>query len=158
MTERKILTDGELRREIPKQFYRDRIILATGCFDVLHPGHVKLLEAALASRPGGLLWVGLNSDLAVRNLKGYARPINAYRDRAIVIAALACVDRVFEIDDVRVAAAIELVSPLAWVKGGDYTIRTLDKSEVEAANHVGAGIIILPTVGDYSTTKILSKI
>lgn len=134
---------------------RNTLVLATGCFDILHAGHVQLLERAAEY---GELHVGLNSDRSVRVLKGEHRPINPFLARATVIAALACVTKVFQIDDVRVSGAIRLLAPTYWVKGGDYTLATLDGSEVDAARETGTEIILLPTIGDYSTTKILERL
>lgn len=156
----KILKADVAAEEAVRDFWRRRIVLATGCFDILHRGHVEMLERAcdsISTNCGEKLWVGLNSDRAIRQLKGDGRPRNDYASRAVVMASLACVHRVFEIDDVRVAGAIRMVRPLAWVKGGDYTRQTLDQGEVAAADEVRAYIILIPTIGDYSTTKILQK-
>lgn len=154
----KILLEHQVRVDAWRRFYGGRIILATGCFDVLHRGHVELFQMARARRPSGLLWVGLNSDRAVRELKGPERPVHSYPDRAYVVAALQSVDRVFEIDDMRVAETIRLIRPIAWIKGGDYTLNTLDKDEVAAAREVDAEIVLIPTIGNYSTTNTLKKL
>lgn len=158
MISNKIMSDRQLRMTIPLQYYQHRIILATGCFDIIHMGHVKLFDMVNERYRGMCLWVGLNSDRAVKELKGDDRPIHDFQSRATVIAAIEVVDRVFEIDDVRVAEAIRLVRPAVWVKGGDYTMETLDKSEVAAANECQADICLFPTVGKYSTTNILRKL
>lgn len=152
---KKILSHTDLAEEVGR---RHPIILATGCFDILHRGHVEMLERAKDTNEEAELWVGLNSDEAVRKLKGPDRPIHDFYSRAIVVAALECVSRVFEIDDVRVGNAIVLIRPDVWVKGGDYTLDTLDKGEVYAANLCGTKIVLLPTIGNYSTTRILSKL
>ncbi len=140
-----------------------QIYLATGCFDVLHRGHVELLEhaAALAKMDGArspCVWVGINSDRAVRSLKGESRPINTWYDRAVVVAALHCVHRVFQIDDVKVKQAIIDVIPCVWIKGGDYTMETLDKSEVNAARSLDTEIVLYRSTCNQSTSKILEKI
>lgn len=158
MRREKILSDRDVRMTVPKPFFQHRIMLASGCFDILHRGHVEMLEGVHQRYPMLLLWVGLNSDRAVRRLKGPERPIHDFESRATVVAALECVDSVFEIDDVRVAEAIRLVRPLVWVKGGDYTMETLDKEEVKAANEAQSDIILIPTIGNYSTTNILKKL
>lgn len=132
-----------------------KIVLATGCFDIIHVGHVQLLEKAATY---GELHVGLNSDVAVRKLKGPTRPIHPYESRACVVAALESVTSVFEIDDVRVAGAIRWLKPAFWIKGGDYTLETLDQDEVTAAREVGAEIVLVPTIGGYSTSKILERL
>lgn len=144
---------------------RDNVpfVLATGCFDILHRGHVELLIrcreiADSGARGPGNVAVGLNSDRAVKMLKGESRPIHCYSDRAYVMAGLEMVDFVFEIDDMRVAETIRQLRPTIWVKGGDYTIDTLDKGEVAAADEVGTSIQFVPAVAGYSTTSILSKL
>lgn len=134
------------------------ILLATGCFDILHRGHVELLEGAKLDFPGHMLWLGLNSDRAVRELKGNSRPINTYEARAIVMAGLQCVDQVFEIDDVRVAETLRLIRPRVWVKGGDYTMDSLDQGEVAAAKEAGTKIHLVPATEGYSTTRIVDKL
>jgi rfaE bifunctional protein nucleotidyltransferase chain/domain len=158
----KFMDELRLRHSVPLPFYQHRIMLATGCFDLLHRGHVELFEQAAERFPHYLLWVGLNSDAAIRGLvisgrKPEGRPINTYENRAYVIAALTMVDRVFEIDSTNMAETIRLIEPMAWIKGGDYTLSTLDKEEVKAAKDVGAEIVLIPTIGDHSTTKTLSK-
>jgi D-beta-D-heptose 7-phosphate kinase/D-beta-D-heptose 1-phosphate adenosyltransferase len=152
----KILSFMALVREAPR--YKDRIILATGCFDILHPGHVRLLEMAADYNLAMYLWVGINGDEGVRQLKGDKRPINCYTDRATVVAALECVNRVFEILEFRVTEAIRVVRPAVWIKGGDYTMDTLHKGEVAAAKEVGAEVVIIQTIPGYSTTNILKKL
>lgn len=129
------------------------IALATGCFDVLHCGHVELLERAALHGP---LFVGINTDESVRVLKGPSRPVNKLEDRAYVLSALECVRIVFPIESV--ADAIRSLRPSHWIKGGDYTLETLDKDEVAAANEVGAKIVLVPMVAGLSTTGILSKL
>lgn len=146
--ELKIIGPGQ-----PLPFEEGRI-LTTGCFDIIHAGHARLLEDAASLGP---LWVGVNSDAAVRGLKGPGRPINTAYDRAYVIAAFMFVERVFIIDSTIVDKAIKVIRPAAWIKGGDYALDTLNKTEVAAARFVGADIMILPTVGGHSTTRILEK-
>lgn len=136
----------------------EEIVLATGCFDVLHRGHVELLEYAYHRWPSMQLWVGLNSDTAVRSLKGDTRPVNDYQSRAVVMAALQYVDRVFEIDHIRVDAAIRTVCPFVWLKGGDYTVESLNQDEVKAAKQVGAFISIHPITHGFSTTNVLKAL
>lgn len=133
----------------------DGVVLATGVFDIIHRDHVDMLETAAL---WGRLWVGLNSDRAVRELKGPGRPVYCEDDRAYVMAAFQCVDRVFIIDDVVVADAIHQVSPQIWVKGGGYTFKTLNQLEVAAAREAGTEIKILPMLEGYSTTKTLEKL
>ena len=158
MSKHKILNVERIAQELRMaRMFNTPILLATGCFDILHRGHVQLLEDARDSFPGHPVWVGLNSDRAVRELKGDGRPIHDFASRAVVMAALESVHHVFEIDDVRVDDAIRLIQPRVWIKGGSYTIDTLDKSEVAAAKEVGAKIEILPLLAGYSTTLIIER-
>ncbi len=158
MTDKILDTDG-LQTQLGKEkAIFQPILLATGCYDILHRGHVELLEGARLAFPGHMVWVGLNSDRAVSQLKGNGRPINCYEARAVVMAGLQCVDQVFEIDDVRVAEALRLVRPRVWVKGGDYTLEALDQGEVAAAKEAGTIIHLVPTIAGYSTTRIVSKL
>lgn len=155
-TASKILPDHELERVLNFQHRQAvDIVLTTGCFDILHAGHVSLLESA-AGR--GMLFVGVNDDESVRKLKGPSRPVNNENDRMRVIAALECVQVVFLIRDTTVTQAILNVMPMAWIKGGDYTLDTLNKDEVAAAMEVDAEIILVPAVAGYSTTNTLKRI
>src|SRR4029453_7346259 len=101
-----------------------KLVATNGFFDLLHVGHVRYLQAARAL--GDLLVVGLNGDRSVHELKGAGRPITTQRDRAEILAALACVDLVTVFPDLRAAKFLAAVRPTIYVKGGDYTPRTLD--------------------------------
>ena len=104
-----------------------RLVLTNGCFDLLHVGHVRYLQAARAL--GDALAVALNSDASVRALKGEGRPINPEDDRAEVLAALECVDYVAIFSEMRATRFLERVKPAIYVKGGDYILETLDREE-----------------------------
>src|SRR6266704_3128144 len=104
-----------------------KLVVTNGCFDLLHVGHVRYLRAARAL--GDALAVGLNDDRSVGELKGPGRPINNERDRAEVLAALACVDFVTIFTEVRATRFIEMASPAFYAKGGDYTSETLNAEE-----------------------------
>lgn len=132
-----------------------RLVMTNGCFDLLHVGHVRYLQQAKAL--GGLLWIGLNSDRSVRELKGKDRPLNCQDDRAEVLAALTCVDFVTIFDEVRCDKLILRGKPTLYVKGGDYTVEKLDPSEREALNQVGTEIQILPLVPGRSTTALIQR-
>src|SRR5437764_2342646 len=97
-----------------------KIVATNGCFDLLHVGHVRYLQAAKAL--GDVLLVGINGDESTRQLKGPGRPVNNERDRAEVIAALECVDLVSIFPEVRATRFLELAHPNVYVKGGDYTV------------------------------------
>jgi rfaE bifunctional protein nucleotidyltransferase chain/domain len=132
------------------------LVLTNGCFDLLHVGHVRYLQAA--RRRGDALVVAVNGDDSVRALKGPSRPVNAELDRAEVLAALACVDFVTVFHSARVTEVIREIRPQIYVKGGDYTLESLDPGERGALEAVGARIEILELVEGKSTTAILHKI
>ena len=102
-------------------------MFTNGCFDLLHVGHVRYLQAARAL--GDALAIGLNADESVRALKGPGRPLNSAEDRAEVLAALACVDFVTIFDEPRATRLLAPVRPHVYVKGGDYRLETLDAEE-----------------------------
>src|SRR5438874_11280133 len=106
---------------------RKRLVATNGCFDLLHLGHVRYLQAARAL--GDALAVGLNGDRSVRELKGPGRPINNERDRAEVLAALESVDFVTIFPEVRATRFLEAAAPAIYAKGGDYTSETLNAEE-----------------------------
>ncbi len=133
-----------------------KLVVTNGCFDILHVGHVTYLEAARTY--GDTLLVGVNSDESVRILKGPGRPINTEQDRALVLAALACVDAVCIFREVDATKFLELVKPDVWVKGGDYTIESLNQTERTLVERLGGKIVILPLVPGKSTTGLLAKI
>jgi rfaE bifunctional protein nucleotidyltransferase chain/domain len=133
-----------------------KLVLTNGCFDLLHAGHVRYLQAARAL--GDALAVALNGDDSVRKLKGAGRPLNTENDRAEVVAALACVDYAVIFPEVRVTHLIEKVRPSIYVKGGDYTPATLDPEERAALEKIGAEIRILPFEPGHSTSRLIDRI
>ena len=132
-----------------------RLVFTNGCFDLLHVGHVRYLQAARAL--GEALVVAVNSDASVRALKGPARPINPEHDRAEVLAALGCVDYVVIFDAERVTKLIREIRPHIYAKGGDYTVESLNAEELWALREVGADIQILPLVPGKSTSAMIEK-
>ncbi len=132
-----------------------RLVFTNGCFDLLHVGHVRYLQAA--RRRGDALAVAVNGDDSVRALKGPTRPINCEADRAEVLAGLECVDFVVLFHTPRVDAVIREVRPAIYVKGGDYTLDTLDPDERAALEAVGARIEIVGLVPGKSTTAVVQK-
>lgn len=129
--------------------------MTNGCFDLLHLGHVRYLQAARAL--GDALAVGVNGDASVRALKGEGRPLNTERDRAEVLAGLRCVDYVAVFPEVRATQFLERVRPAIYVKGGDYKPETLDREERAALAKVGAEIRIIPFETGYSTTGMIER-
>jgi rfaE bifunctional protein nucleotidyltransferase chain/domain len=134
----------------------DGTVLTNGCFDVLHVGHIRLLERAAMF--GRRLVVAVNADHSVTMLKGNGRPINKLKDRMEMLASLDCVDVVTGFPDNNVVSVIGRVLPHCWVKGGDYTLSSLNQLEVQAANDIGTVIVILKQFGGYSTTATLDKV
>ncbi|MCS7337163.1 MAG: D-glycero-beta-D-manno-heptose 1-phosphate adenylyltransferase [Verrucomicrobiae bacterium] len=132
-----------------------KLVVTNGCFDILHVGHVTYLEAARAH--GDALLVGVNSDESVRALKGPGRPINPEQDRALVLAALECVDAVCIFHEVQATRFLEAARPDVWAKGGDYTLETLEQAERKLVEQLGGKIVILPLVPGKSTTALLQK-
>ena len=133
-----------------------KLVLTNGCFDLLHVGHVRYLRQA--RELGDALVIALNSDASVRALKGPTRPVTTEEDRAEILRALACVDRVVVFDEPRVTRLIEAIRPHIYTKGGDYSVDTLNPEEKAALDQVGAKIEILPLVAGRSTTANLKKL
>jgi rfaE bifunctional protein nucleotidyltransferase chain/domain/rfaE bifunctional protein kinase chain/domain len=127
------------------------VVATGGCFDLLHAGHVSMLESARAL--GDCLVVCLNSDASVRRLKGPDRPLVGQADRAAVLAALGCVDAVtiFDEDDPR--AVLRALRPHVWVKGGDYAVADLPETAV-LEDWRGRAVVV-PYVSGRSTTRLI---
>jgi D-beta-D-heptose 7-phosphate kinase/D-beta-D-heptose 1-phosphate adenosyltransferase len=131
----------------------ERIVFTNGCFDILHIGHISLLEQA--RRKGDRLIVGLNSDDSVRRLKGPLRPIVAEQERTRVLAALSSVDAVVVFEEDTPLRLIEAIRPDVLVKGGDYTEDTvIGAREVRAW---GGRLELIPLVGNVSTSRLIAK-
>jgi D-glycero-beta-D-manno-heptose 1-phosphate adenylyltransferase len=133
-----------------------KIVATNGCFDLLHVGHVRYLQAARAL--GDLLIVGLNGDRSVHELKGAGRPITTERDRAEILAALECVDLVTIFPEIRATKFLAAVRPAVYVKGGDYTSRTLDEEERATLKEIEAAIRFIPFAPGYSTSGLIEQI
>ncbi len=130
------------------------IVFTNGCFDILHVGHIALLEDC--RRFGGKVVVGINSDASVSGLKGPGRPIVGERERARILAALAATDAVVTFDAPTPIDLIVALRPDVLVKGGDYTEETVvGAPEVKSW---GGRVVIVPTVEGFSTTNIVSKL
>jgi len=152
--ERKVLGLDELEAELGRQRQAGkRIVMTNGCFDLLHPGHVALLEEA--RKHGDCLLVGLNSDRSVRQLRGPGRPIIDQRGRARMLATLACVDYVVVFDDASVAALVERVLPDVLVKADQYTLDQVVGHEAVKRN--GGRVVLVPMEPGYSTTGLIQK-
>ena len=133
-----------------------RLVVTNGCFDLLHLGHVTYLETA--RQQGDALLLGLNGDDAVRQLKGPERPVNMEGDRAAVLAALESVDGVCIFAEPTATRFLAAAQPDIYVKGGDYTVETLNQDERRTVESAGGRIVIIPFVPGKSTTALLKKI
>ena len=154
------MTDCLLDAPALERFVRDaraagrRIVFTNGVFDILHPGHLRYLQAARAH--GDLLIVGLNSDASVRRNKGPGRPINPEGERAEVLSALTCVDAVSVFDDDTPADIIRRVQPDLLVKGADWPAdQIVGRDTVEAR---GGKVILEPVERGYSTTALIERV
>ncbi len=128
-----------------------RIVLTNGCFDLLHPGHIRLFAEARSL--GDVLIVAMNSDRSLRALKGSNRALQPEEERAEILAALAVVDYVTIFDDPSVLSVVARMLPNVLVKGGHYTLdQIVGRDEVEAA---GGKVVSIPIVPGYSTTAIV---
>jgi rfaE bifunctional protein nucleotidyltransferase chain/domain len=153
----KVLTLSQATRWLAAARRRHRRVVATnGCFDLLHFGHVSYLQRA--RKLGDLLIVGLNGDRSVRELKGPGRPLVPQRQRAAVLAALACVDAVVIFPQKRAHRFLAVVQPDIYVKGGDYKPNSLESRERAVLTNLGSKIRLLPFVRGFSTTRLIAKI
>jgi rfaE bifunctional protein nucleotidyltransferase chain/domain len=152
----KVLSRNELAERIAhERGRRGKVVFTNGVFDLLHVGHVRYLE--FARTLGGMLVVGVNSDVSVRALaKGSSRPVVAAAERAEVIAALACVDYVCIFEESRPDVTIRSLRPDIHVKSAQY--RKEDLPEAQAVAEVGGEVVLAPHVADSSTTELIRRI
>ena len=127
-----------------------KIVFTNGCFDILHAGHVSVLEFSRSK--GDVLVVGLNSDASVKRLKGPSRPVNTQADRALVLAALQAVDAVCVFEEDTPYELIKLVQPDVLVKGGDYK-----PSEI-VGREFAKKVVRFALLKGRSTTNIIKKV
>ena len=133
-----------------------KIAWTNGCFDIIHAGHVDYLERSKAY--GDFLVVGMNSDSSVKKLKGDNRPVFSEIDRAKVLGSMVYVDYVVIFSDKSPIKMIELFEPDYYIKGGDYTIDTIDQNERKVVEGYGGEIVLLPMVEGVSSSIIVEKI
>jgi rfaE bifunctional protein nucleotidyltransferase chain/domain len=154
-TRSKILIREQLVGEVRKQRARGRrIVLANGCFDVLHVGHARYLEGA--HREGDVLVVAVNSDASMRRLKGEGRPVLPAETRARLVAAIAAVSYVTIFDEPDVIALLEMIRPDVHAKGTDYTPETVP--ERDTAHRLGVRIAIVGDPKRHSTADLLGRL
>ncbi len=137
-----------------RQSVRGTVVFTNGVFDLLHPGHIEVLD--LARREGDALIVGLNSDASVKRLKGPTRPVRSTAERAVVLAGLESVDAVVVFDEDTPLALVTRVQPDVIVKGGDYSPETIVGAALVTAR--GGRVVVAPLVAGQSTTSIIEKL
>jgi rfaE bifunctional protein nucleotidyltransferase chain/domain len=149
------LAQAAAAREAARQHGR-LVAVANGAFDLLHVGHVRYLEAAKDLTRGGLLVVGVNTDGSVRATKGAGRPVVPERERAELVAALACVDLVVLFDEPDALALLTVLRPDLHVKGTDYTEASVPERDLVA--RLGGRTVIAGDDKDHSTTDVIARI
>ena len=155
LSSEKIKSASEIRSVVLELKHSlQKVVMTNGCFDLIHPGHVRYLNQARSH--GDLLLVALNSDATVRRLKGTGRPILSEEDRCEMVAALECVDLVSVFEEETPALLIRDLLPDVLVKGGDWPLdEIVGRAEVEAA---GGEVISIPFEEGYSTTSLIEQI
>ncbi|OGR82089.1 MAG: glycerol-3-phosphate cytidylyltransferase [Elusimicrobia bacterium RIFCSPHIGHO2_01_FULL_64_10] len=149
MEKSKLLSRRTLARLLARRG-KKKVVFTNGCFDLLHPGHVRLLRAARSR--GDILVVGLNSDRSVRRLKGPGRPLMGERSRAEVLSALSAVDYVTLFSEPTPLETIAALKPDVLVKGSDYP-----PGEIVGRHLVGK-VVRFPVAGGFSTTDLIGRI
>jgi rfaE bifunctional protein nucleotidyltransferase chain/domain len=132
----------------------ERIVLANGCFDLLHAGHVRFLQAA--SLHGEVLVVALNTDASAQMLKGPERPVMPLQERAEIIAAFGCVDYVTSFDEPDLERTLRILLPNVHAKGTDYDSQTVPEGGVD--RELGVEIVICGDPKDHSSSDLLGRL
>ena len=133
-----------------------KLVITNGCFDLLHRGHVQYLNEA--REEGDALLVAINSDSSLTALKGPERPIVKEQDRAYMLASLASVDCVVIFPDINCVDLLSLIPPDVYVKGGDYTVDTINRDEYDVLKDTGCSFAFIDFVEGLSTSSILEKL
>lgn len=131
-----------------------RVVLANGCFDLLHVGHVRYLADARSR--GDRLVVAINSDESVRGLKGAGRPLMPIEERAELLRALRCVDRVFPFDEPNLEVSLRALRPDVHAKGSDYTVESVPEAAID--RELGIEIAICGDPKDHSTSELITRV
>ena len=151
----KITTKEELLKILSaRRMYGHKIVFTNGCFDILHPGHIRYLSAARDK--GDFLIIGLNSDDSVSRLKGPSRPIQKEGIRAELMAALHVVDAIVIFDEDTPLELISFLQPDILVKGGDYTVDTIVGADVVLGH--GGQVEVIAFEDGFSTTNLIETI
>ena len=133
---------------------RGEVVFTNGVFDLLHPGHVDVLDRA--RREGAALVVGVNSDASVKRLKGPTRPIRTSVERMAVLAGLEAVDAVVLFEQDTPIELVRAIEPDVLVKGGDYSPETIVGADLVTAR--GGRVVVIPLVDGHSTTSTIEKL
>ena len=134
-----------------------KIVATNGCFDILHVGHLRYLEAS--KKLGDYLVVGLNSDSSVKQLKGESRPINSEEDRKELLLGLKAVDEVIIFNETEACEFLKKVKPDIYTKGGDYSLEEVKNwPEYKTAQELGCKIELIDFVEGKSSTKIIETL
>ncbi|MFP4368537.1 MAG: D-glycero-beta-D-manno-heptose 1-phosphate adenylyltransferase [Candidatus Kapaibacterium sp.] len=151
-----MIVKAELLAEIIKELkgHGQKVVFTNGCFDILHAGHVFYLDAA--KKQGDFLIIGLNSDDSVARLKGPDRPLNRWKDRAVVLDTLRPVDFVTGFSEDTPYELIKLLKPDVLIKGGDYRIEDIVGAGL--VKKEGGSVLTIPFVEGRSTTALVNKI
>lgn len=146
----------KLRRleELPELLKGKKAVLANGCFDILHVGHVRYLQGA--GRLGDALVVAINSDRSMRAIKDEGRPIMTENERVVLVSALGCVDYVVLFDEPDVTRVLDVLKPAVHAKGTDYTEQTVP--ERDKVLSYGGAVRITGDPKNHSTRDIISRI
>ena len=133
------------------------ISFINGCFDLLHPGHLLLLEQPKYDFPDIPLFVAINSDASIRKLKGKGRPLIDELQRKRMLEALSCVDEVLTFDELNCVNVLRVLEPRWWYKGASYKGK-IDPEEERVAELLGTEVVYVKEIERFSTTKLLDKI
>ncbi|MFP4459993.1 MAG: D-glycero-beta-D-manno-heptose 1-phosphate adenylyltransferase [Candidatus Zixiibacteriota bacterium] len=151
MSEKKIVSIGEIQRRIPKD---KTVVFTNGCFDIIHKGHVEYLRKARAL--GDFLIIGVNSDESMEKIKGSKRPIMTFENRSAVLAAFEFVDIIIQFHDQTPIKLINLVKPDILVKGADYQIKDIVGADFVISK--GGKVKTIELEKGYSTSQIIQTI
>ncbi|MBN1155796.1 adenylyltransferase/cytidyltransferase family protein [candidate division KSB1 bacterium] len=148
--------DTLIERINPLREQGAKVVWTSGCFDILHAGHVIYLK--FAKNTGDILIVGLNRDASVQSLKGNDRPLMSQVERALVLDSIVYIDYLIVFHEPRPLDILSRLKPDIYVKGGDYTIDTIDQEERHIVEMNGGKIVIAPCLEKISTSRLIEKI
>jgi glycerol-3-phosphate cytidylyltransferase len=153
-----IISSNQALEKFLNENSRD-LIFTNGCFDILHVGHLRYLEASKALDQDALLVIGLNSDTSVKKLKGDSRPINSELERAELLSGLKAVDHVIIFNEETASNLLLKLKPIIYTKGGDYDLNDYEKCpEFKIAQEINCKIILINFEAGYSSTKSISRL